>query len=219
MAITVRPTHPAIVGVVNAAAQGHESMWRSAERFARLGTWCWTPATDEVTWSENLFRLIGFRPGEVEPSPELLLGRLHPEDAAAMRRELDFARAGGALPRRRIRVLLEGGGVRVLEYVQTCEESDPDGEPRRLVGFVRDVGARPSEPGTIAVAPRRGRLTGRELEVLRLAADGLSVGEIEQHLCVSHSTVKSHLEHIYEKLAVPNRAAAVARALREGLID
>jgi DNA-binding NarL/FixJ family response regulator len=62
------------------------------------------------------------------------------------------------------------------------------------------------------------RLTERELEVLSLAATGIAGPEIARRLVISPTTVKSHFEHIYEKLEVPDRAA-VAAALRLGLID
>jgi two-component system nitrate/nitrite response regulator NarL len=62
-------------------------------------------------------------------------------------------------------------------------------------------------------------LSPRELDVLRLAADGLSVGEIATQLHLSAATVKSHLQHVYEKLEVSDRAAAVAQAMRRGLLD
>jgi DNA-binding CsgD family transcriptional regulator len=65
---------------------------------------------------------------------------------------------------------------------------------------------------------RRSRLTVRELEVLQLAADGLGGQEIEARLRLSRSTVKSHFENIYDKLGVRNRPAAVAYAMRDGLI-
>jgi DNA-binding CsgD family transcriptional regulator len=73
-------------------------------------------------------------------------------------------------------------------------------------------------------ARRRGELdssplTARELEVLTLAAIGLPVTSIGQRLTISRGTVKSHLEHIYSKLGVVNRTAAVAHALRTGLIE
>jgi two-component system nitrate/nitrite response regulator NarL len=61
-------------------------------------------------------------------------------------------------------------------------------------------------------------LTVRELEVIRLAAEGLSAPEIAQRLVVGVTTVKTHLQHAYAKLGVSDRAAAVAQALRRGLL-
>jgi two-component system nitrate/nitrite response regulator NarL len=62
-------------------------------------------------------------------------------------------------------------------------------------------------------------LSARELDVLRLAADGLSAAEIGTQLHLSTATVKSHLQHVYEKLEVSDRAAAVAQAMRRGMLD
>jgi two-component system nitrate/nitrite response regulator NarL len=61
-------------------------------------------------------------------------------------------------------------------------------------------------------------LTARELEILRMCADGLSSPEIAEALFVSVPTVKTHLQHVYAKLEVSDRAAAVAQALRRGLL-
>jgi ATP/maltotriose-dependent transcriptional regulator MalT len=62
-------------------------------------------------------------------------------------------------------------------------------------------------------------LTPREIEVLALAADGLSGPELAQGLVLSAGTVQTHFANIYAKLGVPNRAAAVAKAMRLGLIE
>jgi len=62
-------------------------------------------------------------------------------------------------------------------------------------------------------------LSAREQEVLRLTAEGRSAREIAAQLIVSTATVKTHLQHIYEKLDVSDRAAAVAKAMRRGLLD
>ena len=62
------------------------------------------------------------------------------------------------------------------------------------------------------------RLSPRECEVLQLSAEGKAVTEIALALQISPMTVKSHLRHIYVKLEVPGRTAAVAEALRVGLI-
>ena len=62
------------------------------------------------------------------------------------------------------------------------------------------------------------QLSSREREVLRLLADGLSNREISQSLFISVATTKSHLENIARKLGTSHRAAAVAEAIRRGLV-
>jgi two-component system nitrate/nitrite response regulator NarL len=63
------------------------------------------------------------------------------------------------------------------------------------------------------------KLTEREQEVLTLVADGLSAPAIGQQIHLSTTTVKSHLHSLYEKLGVSDRAAAVAEAMRRGMLD
>jgi DNA-binding CsgD family transcriptional regulator len=62
-------------------------------------------------------------------------------------------------------------------------------------------------------------LTPRERELLGLAANGCTGPMIAKQLWVSPATVRTHFEHIYEKLDARDRAAAVAKAMRLGLID
>lgn len=62
------------------------------------------------------------------------------------------------------------------------------------------------------------RLTSREEQVLELAAAGLTVFQIATTLHISHSTAKTHLLRVYEKLEAPNRSAAVAIALGRGML-
>ena len=61
-------------------------------------------------------------------------------------------------------------------------------------------------------------LTARELAIVRLSAEGLSTAEMAHELHVSPATVKTHLQHAFEKLGVSDRAAAVAKAMRAGLL-
>jgi DNA-binding NarL/FixJ family response regulator len=67
-------------------------------------------------------------------------------------------------------------------------------------------------------APRPVALTERELEILTLASRGLSGPMIGAELTISALTVKAHFENIRAKLGVNDRTAAVAYALRNGLI-
>ena len=62
-------------------------------------------------------------------------------------------------------------------------------------------------------------LTDREQQVLRLVAAGHSGPDIAEELFIEASTVKTHLQHVYEKLGVSERAAAVAEAMRRGVLE
>jgi DNA-binding NarL/FixJ family response regulator len=61
-------------------------------------------------------------------------------------------------------------------------------------------------------------LTRREREVLRLVADGLSDDQIAERLVLSQHTIHRHVANIRTKLRVNSRAAAVAKAGRQGLL-
>lgn len=73
--------------------------------------------------------------------------------------------------------------------------------------------------GRDLVAPSEGsQFSPREREVLRLLADGLNNRQISRALFISLSTTKTHLENIARKLGTTHRAAAVAEAIRRGLV-
>jgi two-component system nitrate/nitrite response regulator NarL len=63
------------------------------------------------------------------------------------------------------------------------------------------------------------KLTPREQEVLRLVAEGESAPAIAARLYIEASTVKTHLQNLYEKLGVSGRSAAVAEGMRRGLLE
>lgn len=67
-------------------------------------------------------------------------------------------------------------------------------------------------------APAEEQLSGREIEVLTLVAQGHSNKEIAKQLHISTATVKTHLIHIYGKLGVSDRTAAVTTALEKGIL-
>ena len=74
----------------------------------------------------------------------------------------------------------------------------------------------------LAVASRAGALAGltaRELQVLGLVADGASTRVISETLFISAKTADNHIQHIYAKLGVTNRAAATRWALDHGAVE
>ncbi len=152
--------------------------------------------------------------------------------------DLQFGRSmGGAEETRQITSLTDGPRVLILTTYDT--EADilagieagasgyllKDAPPDELTAAVRAAAA-----GQSALAPavalrlmQRMRVPGqslssREAEVLTLVAKGLSNRQIAQQLFLSQATIKSHLVHIFTKLAVDSRTAAVAAAEARGLI-
>jgi DNA-binding NarL/FixJ family response regulator len=74
-------------------------------------------------------------------------------------------------------------------------------------------------PPSVTTPPELAELTNRELEVLRLIAEGRSNAEIAAALFLSNATVKTHVNHILTKLRLRDRVQAVATAYRSGLMD
>lgn len=69
------------------------------------------------------------------------------------------------------------------------------------------------------LAARKPTLTGREIEVLQLVAEGMTSKEIGEQLFISENTVKNHVRNILDKLGLHSRNEAVLYAVRENLIE
>lgn len=130
----------------------------------------------------------------------------------------------------------EGLATRVL--VLTTYDTDADIVPAMMAGAsgyllkdvpteelfraIHDVAAGRSvlSPAVRGRLERRGEtsLSGRELEVLALLGGGETNKAIAKRLFISEATVKTHLVHIFEKLGVDDRTAAVTRAIELGIV-
>lgn len=347
------------------------------EELAQLGIWQFCPATGELLWSDNLFRVFGAEPGAIVPSPEWVLEQSHPDDRQRLQLHLARMARGESVPAVEFRVTVGSGDTRwlrssvalnehattglnwlsgviqdvserawahqqaelhaavahaTIEWVTFEASADrlleglaralsfelgvlwlPEGRslrastiwrtesipvelalriqklrlsageglagrgwqlhrPLNIANIVIEPSYEPREEaiaaglrGAVAVpllydadvlavmtlasrAPEQlsvammavlselgselGRflsrrpaqlaaatLSPRDLEILKLAAGGLSVQDISEQLTISPSTVKGHFEQIYRKLQVSGRASAVAYGLRSGMIE
>ncbi|HZX06760.1 response regulator transcription factor [Kribbella sp.] len=165
-------------------------------------------------------------------SAEQLVAAVHP-DVVLMDLNLGPG-PGGAEATARLRALPEPPYVLILTTYDT--EADimgaidagasgyllKDAPPEDLFRAIRGT-ARGETVLAPVVAARLVRRTGptlteREVEILGLLATGKSNREMAKRLYVSEATVKSHLQHIYTKLEVETRVAAVARAIEQRII-
>ena len=83
--------------------------------------------------------------------------------------------------------------------------------------LIQRLSSKASQP--VKRPPASKRLTSRELEVLRLLAEGETNQDIAKDLHITRATVKVHLQHIIAKLRVSDRTQAVVRAFELGLVD
>jgi len=99
----------------------------------------------------------------------------------------------------------------ICDAIVAAADGDTVLAPSVQAGLVSELRAR--ELG------ERTSLTARELEVLRLVAEGLTSPQIAERLQIRRSTVKTHVQNVFEKLGVSDRAAAVATGMRRGLVE
>lgn len=88
-----------------------------------------------------------------------------------------------------------------------------------LEAAVREIGSRQARRlADFGDRKTAARLTGREMEIIRLMAGGLSNVEIGDVLSISPQTVKTHIKHVFEKLGVKDRTQAAVWAVRSKLL-
>src|SRR4051794_33755833 len=74
-----------------AALRKSEAFFSEGQRLSHTGSWAWIAATQELVWSEEHCRLLGYDPATTKPSLELFWQRVHPEDLAWMQHDFDQA--------------------------------------------------------------------------------------------------------------------------------
>jgi two-component system nitrate/nitrite response regulator NarL len=99
----------------------------------------------------------------------------------------------------------------ILDAVLACARGETVVPPALATGLADELRRHAAGTGEL--------LTAREAQVLALIAEGKSVPAIADELVIGTTTVKTHVGHLYEKLGVSDRAAAVAEAMRRGLIE
>jgi PAS domain S-box-containing protein len=207
-----------------------------AEGIAQMGSWDWDIQSNRITWSEGLFRLYGINPedftGRFDPSQQ----RVYPDDREMVREALERALADRSVFAVEYRALRGDGRVRTMRS-RAEVVVDEQGEPVRMIGVAQDITdaklaqealrttsadlerrALELQKLALQAAPeRRGEvqapLTPRQLEILRLVAQGKTSAAIAEELVVTEGTVKWHVKQILAKTNSSSRAEAVARVL------
>ena len=170
---------------------------RYLEQQLGIGVWEWVLEADRLLWSDGLFRILGLSPEAVSPSFELYRSVVHPDD------QVDFTdkhavATTGKLAHRRFRIIRPTGELRWIEsHGQLL--FDNDGQPRRMIGFARDVtdikAAMDTSAAHSSVMRAIRELTGAR--IWRTSQDGTVVDDASwwQTVDRSHSPVHSSSRH------------------------
>lgn len=118
--------------------QESERRLRESQRIARIGSWERNLETNEVIWSDEIYRILGVKPDEVEPSHEWFLERVHPDDRALLLGETRrlFEEHGSLSVR--FRMILPDGSIRVMS-TEAELRLDESGKPVSIAGTMQDV--------------------------------------------------------------------------------
>jgi PAS domain S-box-containing protein len=109
-----------------------------AEEMSGVGHWRFDVLSGEVTWSDEVYRIHGFEPGEIVPDYEVVLAGYHPDDAEVLASAVSQAIATGAGYEFRLRIQPPGREERLVETKATTEQ-DETGRTVALFGVFQDV--------------------------------------------------------------------------------
>ena len=151
-----------------------------AQELARIGSWEWDIAANEVWWSDELYRIYGLRPRSIEPTYEDFLARVHPDDRKSVddrnRRAFADHRAFEDIKR-----VVRADGREILMRTQGAVICDEDDNPVRMVGICEDVtGAEEADSISADMAARRlaSRIEDDLVHPLEEAAGHLARGDV-----------------------------------------
>jgi two-component system, cell cycle sensor histidine kinase and response regulator CckA len=123
---------------VELSVSTREELLVEAERAAHMGSWIWNVATDEVHWSDELYRLLGYDPAADTASTTAFFRAVHPDDVERVKAASARGVATGVVEQVDYRVVRPDGSVRSVTMTGAILY-DSAGAPRRIVGTVLDV--------------------------------------------------------------------------------
>ena len=184
-----------------------------------------------VLWNDAAEKILGYSAREVlgKPCCEILEGRdpagnriCHPacyvltmvkQEEPVQNYDMETRTKAGKPIWLNISILVIPGSRRGLEV--TVHLFRDATYLRRLQELIRDRGALPIPPSTNSGTPE---LTRRELQILRLIAEGLRTEGVANKLNISEATVRNHVQNILTKLEAHSRLEAVALAMKHHLL-
>ena len=120
------------------AMQKSETRLSNAQRIAHIGNWDWNIITNEIYWSDEIYRIFGLPPHEFCATYEAFLNSVHPDDLERVKNSVDEALRENKTYHIDHRIVLPDGEVRTVhEHAEVIV--DESGKPIHMVGTVQDI--------------------------------------------------------------------------------
>ncbi|OWL91479.1 diguanylate cyclase [Halopseudomonas aestusnigri] len=119
---------------------GSEAMerFKRSQYFARIGTWDWDIGTDRLYWSEAIYGMFGYQPGDVTPSYSLFCDSVHPDDRELVKIGEQRCIDTGENHDEEYRVIWPDGSVHWVRETGNVVQNE-QGQPVKMMGVVRDI--------------------------------------------------------------------------------
>jgi PAS domain S-box-containing protein len=180
-----------------------------AQQIAHIGSWTWDILADEVTWSDESYRIYGLAPGEVEPSYELFLSFIMPEDREIVDKEVREAIDDGKKYNITYNIIRQDGIHRIVTSENDLIKDD-SGKVIKMYGTNQDITERKKAEEKKQELLEKLQSSEEELtasnEELQATSEELKTTNEELHLQMDYEmAAKSELEDIANKLRISNK--------------
>jgi PAS domain S-box-containing protein len=155
------------------ALRKSEAFLAEGQKISHTGTWSWNVSSGKVAWSQEHFRIFGFDPEKTQPSFQVFLETVHPEDRSFIERGLDEAVRKKSGFDMEFRIALADGSIKHVQGVGRPVVGQ-SGEVDRYIGTTVDITERKRSEAL---------LTG-EKRLLEMVATGVALKEILNALCL-----------------------------------
>jgi PAS domain S-box-containing protein len=197
-----------------------EAQLALAQALAHLGIWEWDLRDNLVVWSDELYRIYGFRPHECDATYEAFLERVHADDREFVRGAIETARRAGAPFEFDHRIVRPDGTVRIL-HARGEAVTDETGRTVRLFGTAQDTTERTEAEARVGVLEDLNRL---KEEFIATASHDLkgpltSIRGYTQLLLRHTRGAAPDLERVVNGLAVIEAQTGAMTRLLDRLLD